>query len=264
MSAPRLSVITINRNNADGLDRTLASLFSQTYADFESIVIDGKSSDASVQVIKKYTDRIRIWKSEPDSGIYNAMNKGTRLATGEYCLYLNSGDYLFSETVLAEIFSGKPEADIVYFDLMIDYGDKMILGKMPEHVDYEIFVRRQVWHQSLLKRNLFERFGMYDESFRLLGDYEFLLRTIVVHNVSRKYMPITIAVFNTEGLGSRPENKTLATRERKRAQRMHLNTWDLIWRFNLEHKAGRLIAQLPLGKQIVGVYKRLRSAIGHK
>ena len=85
----KLSVITINFNNRDGLRKTIESVVNQTYKDFEYIVIDGGSTDGSVDVIKEYTDRIDYWVSEPDKGIYNAMNKGIDVAQGEYCLFLN-------------------------------------------------------------------------------------------------------------------------------------------------------------------------------
>lgn len=259
MRKPRLSVITINRNDAAGLAQTLKSLFRQTFRDFESIVIDGASTDESIKIIKKFHRKIQKWISEPDTGIYNAMNKGTGFARGEYCLYLNSGDFLASADVLEKIFAQDPWEDILYFDLLIDYGDHTVLGKMPEKVDYEIFVRRQIWHQSLIKRELFKQYGSYDESFRLLGDYDFFLRTIVVHNVSRRYIPLTIAVFNTRGLGSRPENRKLALQERRRSQRKYFGKWDLIWKFGLEHQLGRFIASLPMGKIFVRAYKRVKS-----
>lgn len=257
---PRLSVITINRNDASGLEITLNSIFKQTFRDFESIVIDGASTDHSVKIINKFRKQIKKSVSEPDTGIYNAMNKGTKYARGEYCLYLNSGDYLASNDVLEKVFLLDPHEGIVYFDLLIDYGDHTVLGKMPEKIDYEIFVRRQIWHQSLIKRKLFDQYGLYDETFRLLGDYDFFLRTIVVHNVSRRYIPLTIAVFNTRGVGSRPENRRLAQSERRRSQRKYFDRWDLFWKFGIEHQFGRFIARLPLGSTLVRFYKRIKKA----
>ena len=88
----KLSVITINFNNRDGLRKTIESVVNQTYNDFEYIIIDGGSTDGSVDVIKEYADRIDYWVSEPDKGIYNAMNKGIDVAKGEYCIFMNSGD----------------------------------------------------------------------------------------------------------------------------------------------------------------------------
>ena len=102
----KLSIITINLNHAAGLDQTLRSVLEQGYRDFELIVIDGASTDGSAEVIRRHSARINHLVSEPDSGIYNAMNKGLRLATGEFVHFLNSRDRLLSPDVLAAIFSG--------------------------------------------------------------------------------------------------------------------------------------------------------------
>ena len=100
----KLSVITINFNNRDGLRKTIESVVKQTYKDFEYIIIDGGSTDGSVDVIKEYADKIDYWVSEPDKGIYNAMNKGIDVAKGEYCIFMNSGDVFFSNDVYNEVY----------------------------------------------------------------------------------------------------------------------------------------------------------------
>ena len=100
----KFSIITINYNNCEGLRRTIESVVNQTCHDFEYIIIDGGSTDGSVDVIKQYADQIDYWVSEPDKGIYNAMNKGVAVAKGEYCLFLNSGDSLHNNSALAKVF----------------------------------------------------------------------------------------------------------------------------------------------------------------
>ena len=109
----KLSVITINYNNRDGLRQTIESVVGQTYRDFEYIIIDGGSTDGSVDVIKEYADKIDYWVSEKDKGIYNAMNKGVAVALGEYCLFLNSGDTLCHPDVLAQVQKAGTDADII-------------------------------------------------------------------------------------------------------------------------------------------------------
>lgn len=102
---PKLTIITINLNNKAGLQTTIDSVIAQTYKDFEWIIIDGGSTDGSKELIEKYTNYIKYWVSEPDKGIYNAMNKGIKVAEGEYLQFLNSGDSLFSNSVLSDIFT---------------------------------------------------------------------------------------------------------------------------------------------------------------
>src|SRR5438552_2810029 len=112
---PQLSIITVNLNNAEGLEKTIQSVIRQQFSDYEYIIIDGASADGSVEVIKKFSDKISNWVSEKDSGIYNAMNKGIRLAAGNYLLFLNSGDTL-CENSTARLFQPDLFDDIIYCD----------------------------------------------------------------------------------------------------------------------------------------------------
>ena len=162
---PKLSIITINYNNAGGLEKTIQSVVSQTFTDYEYIVIDGSSNDGSVDCIKRYSDKISYSVSEKDKGIYNAQNKGIMAAKGMYCLFLNSGDYLFNEKVLEEVFSHKHNEDIIYGDMMIDDGSaELIYGKHPSDITFEFLIYTTLWHPvSFIKRELFNRFGLYNE-----------------------------------------------------------------------------------------------------
>ena len=112
MSNKKLSVITINYNNKNGLIKTINSVINQTYKDFEFIIIDGGSTDGSLEVIQEYSGQINYWVSEPDNGIYHAMNKGIVMAKGEYCNFMNSGDCFFDEQVLKNAFSHNLSVDI--------------------------------------------------------------------------------------------------------------------------------------------------------
>src|SRR5476651_1326552 len=114
----KLSIITINFNNAVGLKKTIESLIKQQYREFQFIIIDGGSVDSSVDIIKEYADVIDYWVSEPDTGIYQAMNKGIREANGKYLMFLNSGDYLFENTTLQKMAPILCGEDIVYGNLM--------------------------------------------------------------------------------------------------------------------------------------------------
>ena len=111
-----ISIITINYNNASGLEKTIRSVVEQTYNEYEYIIIDGASLDKSKEVIQEYQRYIDFWCSEKDSGIYNAMNKGIQKASGEYLLFLNSGDVLHNSAVLAAIHGFLSVQDILYGD----------------------------------------------------------------------------------------------------------------------------------------------------
>ena len=118
----KLSIITINYNNADGLQKTIKSVISQTFKNFEYIIIDGHSSDKSIDVIKENENYFAYWCSEKDRGIYDAQNKGIQKAKGDYLLFLNSGDCLENEKVLEKVFALTPKEDLLYGELIFDFG----------------------------------------------------------------------------------------------------------------------------------------------
>jgi len=201
----KLSIITINKNNAFGLEKTIQSVISQTSADFEYIIIDGASTDESVEVIKKYADNICIcyWISEPDKGIYNAMNKGIRKAQGEYCLFLNSGDWLISpetlDNVLQEICDNS--SDIFYSDLL--KSDSTIL-EFPKQLTLFFFVHQRVNHQnSLIKRSLFLEHGFYNEDLIISSDYEFFLSELWKYKSIFFKLKTNISIFDVGGISSK-------------------------------------------------------------
>jgi glycosyltransferase involved in cell wall biosynthesis len=213
---PLLSIITINLDDAAGLVKTIQSVVNQTYSDFEYIVIDGGSTDGSVELLKRYSKNITHAISEKDSGIYNAMNKGIRLAKGEYCLFLNSGDYLFADDVLEKIFDTDVAEDIVYGDMMIDYGNnKMVIGKQPEKITFEFMVEATLWHPvSFIKRNLLSKTGGFNEKYKIVSDYEFFIKTIILEGVSTRHVPVIVSVFNTQGIGSSEAHDDIHQKER--------------------------------------------------
>ena len=114
-----LSIITINYNNAAGLEKTIKSVISQTCKRYEFIIIDGGSKDGSKDIIEKYQDQITYWVSEPDNGIYNAMNKGVKVAKGEYCIFMNSGDIFVDNDVIRDVFNIGFSADIITGGIII-------------------------------------------------------------------------------------------------------------------------------------------------
>lgn len=201
----KLSIITINRNNAAGLQKTMQSVAEQTFADFEYLVIDGASSDGSVAVIKTFVDSVSYWISEPDSGIYNAMNKGIVRAKGEYLLFLNSGDYLADRLVLDNVFSLVFDEDIVYGEQLKE--EKGQLEKCsflsPEDISFRSFLNSTLPHQcSFIKKKLFETIGSYNEKNRIVSDWEFNLLALFKYNCSLKKIEMPISVYDTTGISS--------------------------------------------------------------
>ncbi|OKZ05862.1 MAG: glycosyl transferase [Bacteroides oleiciplenus] len=199
----KLSIITINYNNAIGLKKTIESIVEQTYHEFEYIVIDGGSNDDSKKVILENQNNISDWCSEKDAGIYNAMNKGILKATGEYLLFLNSGDYLHDTTVLEEIVTTLSGEDIIYGDLLyIENGVKKDTCVYPSVLDLDYFLEYSLGHPaSFIKKSLFQN-SLYSETLKIVSDWEFFLKKIVLESVSYKHIDRVITDFDMGGISS--------------------------------------------------------------
>lgn len=204
----KLSIVTINFNDHEGLEKTIQSVINQTYKDFEYIVIDGASTDGSVDVIKKYSDQLTHWVSEPDTGIYNAMNKGTRLTQGEYCLFLNSGDFLAADDVLENLFMNNFTEDIVSCGLILFNDKEEWLQLPPNNISLYTFINGSLPHPStLIKREVLNNLGGYNETYRIVSDWCFFLDALIVNQCSYKVFDSVLSKFNCFGVSSTSESK---------------------------------------------------------
>ena len=219
-----LSIVTINRNNAAGLEKTMQSVLSQSWVDFEYVVVDGASTDDSVAVIERFSkefgERLR-WISEPDAGIYNAMNKGIRMANGQYVQFLNSGDCLVSERVVAEMYdalekNGNPS--ILYGNMLKDMaGGKVIRDKSfaGGEITFLGFYNGTLNHSSAyIRKDLFDKYGLYDESFRIVSDWKWYLQVIILGGEKPLYAAIDVSLFDMNGISE--TNKELDKAERRK------------------------------------------------
>lgn len=213
-----LSIITINYNNQRGLSNTFQSIFEQTYKDFEFIVIDGGSSDGSKELIEQNEDRITRWISERDTGIYNAMNKGCKYASGEFVLFLNSGDTFFDNNVLANVLPHLTDArDLVFGDMnYVGTTYTWVKHYDSEKIDFDFFVRDTLPHQgTFIRRKLLDmQDGPYDESLKICADWKFFIFAAYKYNARIHHVPVTIANFLFDGLSSKKESKMIILSER--------------------------------------------------
>lgn len=250
----KLSIITINYNNAEGLRKTLASVAAQTYRDFEHIIVDGGSTDGSVDIIREYESSLASrlsplasnlkWISEKDTGIYNAMNKGIEIALGkrivnsfnrselvedknkgiamaqcEYLQFLNSGDWLVDENSLMNVFFEAKDIDIIYGDRINVYEDGSMKGMdyAPDKMTALFFYQSMISHQaSFIKRDLFEKYGLYREDLKYASDWEFFLKTFLLHNCSYLHLHQYVVYFDCAGISSVAANNEEMWNERRR------------------------------------------------
>ncbi|MEL1252650.1 glycosyltransferase family 2 protein [Flavobacterium sp. DGU38] len=178
----KLSIITINYNNLDGLKRTVESVINQTWQEFEYIVIDGGSTDGSAEYIESQRDKIDYWVSEPDKGIYNAMNKGIYKAKGEYVVFLNSGDFFLSSAILQDCYAiiRNGNADVFYGQIKIDHHHKEKTIVYPDLLTLSYMKDMVINHQACFFKltTLLEHNG-YDEKYSLAADYHYYLKLYI-------------------------------------------------------------------------------------
>ena len=211
----KLSIITVNLNDKEGLKRTMDSVFSQSFTDYEYIVVDGGSTDGSVELIIEAGDKVAKWVSEPDTGIYNAMNKGIGMASGEYVNFLNAGDW-YVDGILNDIFSKNRNADILYGDqYFIREGGKLQLKTKPAKLTLFDFYWGSLYHQaSFIKRKLFDN-DHYNENLKIISDAEFYLKKIILGKCSYEHIGLPVVYYNTGGLSSSDKAGKIIKEERK-------------------------------------------------
>lgn len=202
---PIVTVITVVRNGEDTLEQTIQSVLRQTYVNIEYIIIDGASTDHTLDIIKKYEDKLALWVSKPDRGIYDAMNTGIRLATGEWINYMNAGDSFYSCDVIEKIFAGREEgADVIYGDHQIIYSShRAKIEKAKE--SRKLWKGMMICHQSLFIRTKLLKNRKFDVSYRIAADFE-MLYTLSLNNHVFRNTGLVIASVSADGLSG---NNTL-------------------------------------------------------
>lgn len=219
-----ISIISINYNNATGLARTIQSVLDQTNTHFEYIVVDGASTDGSSDVIRHYSkllgNRLK-WVSEPDKGIYDAMNKGIGLATGDYVQFLNSGDCLASDDVtekMLEELKRNNYPSILYGNMLKDMPDGRVMRDRcfaGKDISFLGFYTGTLNHSpAYIRKYLFEKYGLYDENLRIVSDWKWYLQAIILGEEKPVYTDIDVTLFDMHGISE--TNKELDKTERKK------------------------------------------------
>lgn len=222
---PVLTIITVNLNNASGLRKTIESVICQTFADYEYLIIDGGSTDGSVEVIKEYAERFTYWVSEPDCGIYDAMNKGVKYTHGEWIIFMNSGDVFCQKNVLTDIFSinSYNDTDIIYGNTIVKDINTTI--KPSAIINKNFFFFNTICHQSLfLRRNIFDQIGYHSLHYKIISDREFLLRAAIKY-VNFKYVDVDICIWESQGFSSK--NIHLIKDEESEMRNIHFNVLEI-------------------------------------
>ena len=205
----KYSIITVNYNNKEGLRHTIESVIHQTFRDFEFIIIDGGSTDGSVDILKEYDKQITCWVSEKDSGIYNAMNKGIAKATGEYLNFMNSGDCFYAPDILEKVANYQYDADFIvgkdyHYNVKKQRGHASV--QPPRTTMIHFFIATLDHQSTFIKRELFNN-SPYDENHRLVSDWIFFTEKIVKEGKSVQFIPDIICRREEGGLSEQQREK---------------------------------------------------------
>ena len=222
----KISIITVCYNARATIERTLKSVTGQTYADKEFVVIDGGSTDGTLDILKKYEDKIDVLASEPDKGIYDAMNKGVAKASGDYVIFINADDYFYDDNVLTEV-AKCPPADFIFGDQYDEEDGNRQLAENLDALDVYHMFRGYFAHQSILaKRELFQKYGNFDLSYKICADWDWILRCLV-NGASTARIDSPVAVFTIGGASGVAGKKGLLSAERKRLLTRNLGSLPL-------------------------------------
>lgn len=254
----KVSIITINYNNAGGFLKTIQSVITQNYSELEFIIIDGGSSEENIEVIQEYKEDIDYWVSEGDRGIYHAMNKGIKIAKGDYLLFLNSGDILCSTDILSKVFEIESEEDLIYGDLIVQGKERRWIKAYPEKLTFGYFYRDTLPHPAtFIKRELFEKVGKYNEGNKIVSDWEFFIVAVNIFNCSYKHLSFPISEFSFDGLSSLPESAAIIKEEKDSILKQHfpcfVDDYAELTRLQMENKTLKNSRALRLSHFIRGL-----------
>ena len=195
---PIFTIITVCYNEAGNIKKTLESVINQTFNDYELIVVDGGSTDGTIDIVKQYEGYFAWWCSEPDNGIFNAMNKGVSHATGNYVIFINAGDWFYDENVLDNVYKSGLKADIIEGHTI--RADKMIRHR-PVYKDiYEHLFTDTLSHQGTFIRRELLLAHPYDEKYKIVSDWKFWIETLILEKNTYAFVDMDIAYFDMSGI----------------------------------------------------------------
>lgn len=255
----KVSVITVCYNSATTLEETILSVLNQTYPEVEYIIIDGGSTDGTVDIIKKYADRLAYWVSEPDKGIYDAMNKGIAAATGDYINFMNSGDKFYDSNTIESIFDVFHEEDVIY-------GDTLNISDLCSYIEHCLPLEEMkrilpFGHQSTFVKSTTIRENLFNLHYKSASDYNQLFQ-IWRKGAKFLYLPYIVSVFDARG-GFSALNKQIVLREvaeingsiNKRGWYKEYRKKIIIWKIKKEIR--RLLPKILIKKRNLRNFRKL-------
>lgn len=258
----RFSIITINYNNLEGFKATYESIISQRYRDWEWIVIDGGSTEGDRDFIEQHQSEMSYWCSEPDRGVYHAMNKGILQAKGDYLIFMNSGDSFYDDEVLAKVATQEHRADVLYGDWVRIYEDgRRMEIKAPDFFSLHFICTDNVCHQAMFIRNEVMKTSPYDETYRFYADWAKWIE-LTLRKCTFEHIPFNVCNYMMGGLsdgfeGAKQELALVQEKELSPAIRATLALIGPYQHYRLAVESTRLINKSKLFKKIIHCAIRL-------
>jgi glycosyltransferase involved in cell wall biosynthesis len=229
---PNVSIITVCYNAEEFIENAINSVLNQRYTNIEYIIIDGSSTDNTVPIINKYKSKIAFFLSEPDNGMYEAMNKGIKAATGDILYFLNSDDIFYDEYIVENVvkmFQKNNDAELIYGPIIIRYpttNESFI--QTHDSITKSYFIEGAICQQAMFyKASSFKKCGLFDDTYKVVGDYEWVLRAFYKYNIKRKYYRGIIAIFRNGGMCSSEKFSNLHDKERRKAMKQYFNIFNI-------------------------------------
>jgi glycosyltransferase involved in cell wall biosynthesis len=229
---PKVSVITVCRNAEEFIKNAINSVLNQTYENIEYIIIDGASTDNTVPIINKYKSNIAFFLSEPDNGMYEAMNKGIKAATGDILYFLNSDDVFYDEYVtenVVKMFQKNNDLELIYGSIIIRYpATNESFIQAHDSITKSYFINGAICQQAIFYKAIaFKKCGVFDDRYKIVGDYEWVLRAFYKYNIKREYYRGIIAIFRNGGMCSSEKFSNLHNKERQKVLREYFNIFNI-------------------------------------
>lgn len=222
----KVSIITVCLNSKNYIEESIRSVLGQSYGDIDYVLIDGASSDGTLEIIDRYKEHISTIISEQDTGIYNAMNKGINLSRGDIIFFLNSDDKLIDNHVISDVVGlfVKNDIDLLCGDILYKKNSKSIIIKGHAEITRQKMAASTLPHQAVFARkSLFDTVGLFDEKLPIVADYDWLLRALLGNHCNYYYYARKISLFSAEGIS----NQVNFESERRSAMKKYFSTWEI-------------------------------------
>lgn len=257
-NAPLISIITVVYNDVEGLEKTILSVIEQNVKNYEFIVIDGNSVDGTLNVIRQYSDDIDIVISEPDKGLYDAMNKGLNLARGKWIYFLNSKDRLLKYNILQEVEPYLDEKfDVIHFNCKVtnDEGKLINVRRFPKNIA-EIKHWPCIQHQSVFtKKTAIQSVAGFNLYYKILSDYDLFLQLYKNGRRFIFYKDIYVCNYNSQGLSAQKDNIDTLMNELKSIQLIHMKKYSILILAQLYFK--KFLYQFPYGDMLINAIRKV-------